>query len=110
MIYLVVSLILYAVLANIIWPSIVQKNKFEGRVLSYMKANNITSPYCYTKYNAKIGKSLFDLYIDVGIDDDGYFLDCNTLPTKYYRCTPHDFTNVLHPCSFVKSFFRIFAL
>lgn len=59
---------------------------------------------------AKVSKSILGIDIDIGIDDNGYFTDCNTTPEKYYKCTAFDNSNVLHPCSFVRSFFRIFAL
>lgn len=108
--YLILILVLFAVLANIVWPMIVQKSQFESKVINYIKANNITSPYCYNRYMAKVSKSILGIDIDIAIDDDGYFTDCNTISDKFYSCSSFDYSNSLHPCSFIRSFFRIFAL
>lgn len=90
---------------------IVQKFQFEAKVLNYIQSNNITSPYCYGKYMAKVSKSILGIEIDVGVDTSSLFVDCSvTQPTLYYRCSSFDYTNALHPCSQVKSYFRIFAL
>lgn len=89
---------------------IVKKAQFEAKVMSYVQANNITSPYCYTNYMGKLSKSILGIEIDVGIDSNQRFTDCTVIPSEYYRCTPHDLTNALHPCSVIRSFFRTFAL
>lgn len=108
--FLILSLILFTLLANVIWPMIVQKSKFESKVMNYITANNITSPYCFGTYMSKISKSFLGIEIDIGIDNTNKFVDCTITPQQYYRCTPFDYTNVLHPCSVVRSYFRIFAL
>ncbi len=108
--FLILVLVLYTLLANVVWPMIIQKSQFESKVMSYIQSNNITSPYCYGTYMGKVSKSFLGIDIDVGIDSTGKFLDCTVTPLLYYRCSPYDYTNVLHPCSVIKSYFRIFAL
>ena len=107
---IVIILVLFATLSNIVWPMIVQKSQFEAKVMNYILSNNITSPYCYTKYMAKVSRSILDINIEIGTDLNGYFTDCNIIPENYYKCRYIDYSNTLHPCSFVRSFFRIFAL
>jgi hypothetical protein len=108
--YLFMSLVLFALLANIVWPMIVQKIQFESKVMAYMNSNNITNPYCYTKYLGKISRSILGIEIDIGVDSHGIPVDCNNTPSVYLRCSPFNYTNALHPCSYIKSYFRTFAL
>ena len=89
---------------------IVQKSQFESKIMAYVKANNITSPYCYTKYLAQLTRTLTSIDIDIGVDASGLYVDCNSTPTRYVRCTPNNYTNALHPCSYIKSYFRTFVL
>lgn len=103
-------LILYVLLANIIWPSIVSAGRFNTRVINYMKANNITSPSCFTKYVVKVSQSIFRLNVEIGINSDGIFTPCEVIPSQYIQCTASNYADALHPCSFVRSTFRTFVI
>ena len=88
---------------------IVQKAVFEGKVMAYIKSNNITNPYCYGIYQANISRTLLGIEIDVGVDVNNRYIDCSVTPDHYNRCSAFDYTNALHPCSYVRSYFRTFG-
>ena len=102
--YIVVLVVLFAVFTNILVTNVIEKTKFEKKIIDYMKKHNYSSPYCYTKYLATVSRSLTGLKIDMAIDDNKNFVDCSANGTlKYKRCDPFDFATQTHPCNYVRS-------
>lgn len=107
--YLIMILVLFVVIANILWPLIINKSIYEKKVMDYIISNNFTSPYCYSGYMGIVERNIFGLQLKLGIDSNGSFTNCSTIPSSYYQCGSKDYINRLHPCTIVNSSFRVFT-
>jgi len=89
---------------------VVDKIEYEKKVMSYLSSHNFTNPHCYGKYQAIVSRNITGLEIQVGLDSNEYLSSCNTIPSKYYKCTAKDFASQMHPCMQIKSYFHLFFI